>query len=420
MKILLVSNLFPPFVMGGAEMAAHSLAHWLSGQGHQVHVLTSAPSTADEGTETPPDGPTVERRHFANVYQVYKAPRAPALQKARWHFRDHFHPDAERICGEVMDRFRPDVVNTHDLQGIGYNLLNAIGASNVPCVQTLHDFGFVCVSMNMFRHGRECAHHHLPCVASTLIKRSYFKSIRRLAFVSPTAALLARYRPHLPPGAETHVIPYVLSFQPPPGEAAITSDDYPVKLLYVGQVEPWKGVEFLMQVLEEISRGGARFHLTVVGGGSLLETLRAHLGHGDWLTVAGKVPPGEVGSYMQGSDALLVPSLWFENAPLVVSQAQDLGLPVLASDTGGLPEMIADGVNGALLPRGDRAAWRTALEQVCRRSGEFEKWRAGAVERRRGSSPDGPGGETLSLFRQMSHAGRRTNEPVAATGGIAS
>ena len=417
MKILVICNLFPPFVMGGAEMAAYSLALWLVGQGEEVHVLTSAPNPSDQGTETLPGGLTIERRHFANVYQVYKAPRAPALQKARWHWNDHFHPDAERICGEVMDQFQPDVVNTHDLQGIGYNLLKAIGARSVPCVQTLHDFGFVCVSMNMFRHGRECGHHHLPCVASTLIKRSYFQHVQTLAFISPTVALLERYRPHLPARVEAHVVPYVLSFRPPRPEAAATPDDSRVKLIYVGQVEPWKGVEFLVSVLEEMV-GTARFHLTVVGGGSLLEALRQHNGNGDWLTVAGKVPPEEVGNYMNRSEVLLVPSLWFENAPLVVSQAIELGLPVLASDTGGLPEMVTDGVNGALLPRGDREAWKAALAQVCHRSGAFEKWRAGAAGLRGSLSPDGPGERVRSVFRRVS-AGRRVGEAVAA-GGISS
>lgn len=419
MKILIISNLFPPFVMGGAEMAAHSLAHWLAEQGERVHVLTCAPTRSDEGVETLPDGLTVERRFFPNVYQVYKAPPARGLDKARWHFNDHFHPDAERICGEVMDEFQPDVVNTHDLQGIGYNLLKAIGARDVPCVQTLHDFGFVCLSMNQFRKGRECESHCLPCVVSTRIKRSYFERIPSLSFISPTAALLERYRPHLPPRGETHVIPHALSFCPPRHEeTADTPGDGVARLMYVGQLEPWKGVEFVISVLEEIV-GTARFHLTVLGGGSLLGALRQRAGNRDWLTVAGKVPPEEVGAYMNRSDALIVPSLWFENAPLVISQAVELGLPVLASDTGGLPEMIADGVNGALLPRGDREAWKTALGEVCRRSGVFARWRAGAADLRGSVTPDGPGEKVRALFRRVGAAGRGVSEAVGA-GGISS
>ncbi len=54
---------------------------------------------------------------------------------------------------EAIERFRPDIVNTHDLQGIGYNLLREIGRQRLPCVQTLHDLGFLCMNMNMFKDG---------------------------------------------------------------------------------------------------------------------------------------------------------------------------------------------------------------------------------------------------------------------------
>ena len=56
MRILIISNMFPPYIMGGAEMAAHSLALLLAADGHRVHVLTCAPSREMAGRETwPPD-----------------------------------------------------------------------------------------------------------------------------------------------------------------------------------------------------------------------------------------------------------------------------------------------------------------------------------------------------------------------------
>lgn len=400
MKVLIICNLFPPFVMGGAEMAAHSLARWLAGQGHPVRVLTSAPTPPDEGTEVLTDGLTVERRYFENIYQVYKAPPASAPAKLRWHFTDHFHPESERICGEVMDDFQPDVVNSHDLQGIGYNLLKAVGDRDLPCVQTLHDFGFICLSMNQFRGGRECAYHHLSCVASTMIKRSYFKGIKHLAFHSTSAALMERYRPHLPGHAELLASNVPLFFPAVENAAATPRESGRVEFLYAGQLEPWKGIEFLVSVLEELA-GAFRFRLTVVGGGSLLEPLRARAARLHWLHIVGKVPPGQVGGHMSGSDLLIVPSLWFENAPLVISQAIELGLPVLGSDTGGVPEMIEAGVNGTLLARGDRQAWKTELERICREPAHLEAWRAGAEKMKGRVSQDQLGEKVLALFRRV-------------------
>ena len=274
MRILIISNLFPPYIMGGAEMAAHSLALWLARNGHEVRVLTTAPARADEGTETMIPGLTVTRRFFPNVYQVYMAGRQPLMRKAIWHFNDHFRPENERIAGEIIDEFQPDVVNTHDLQGIGYNVLKAVGERGLPCVQVLHDFGFLCLAMNMFRSGQECSYHHLTCQASTAIKRGYFEQIKALSFVSPSAALLERYRPHLPPHLEACVIPLVLYFAPAPERPALRvgREDEPLRLLYVGQIEPWKGIGFLCDVLEPLAAQG-NLHLQVVGGGNLLPSL---------------------------------------------------------------------------------------------------------------------------------------------------
>ncbi len=408
MRILIISNLFPPYIMGGAEMAAHSLASWLARAGHEVRVLTTAPNRAAEGTETMLPGLTVIRRFFANIYQVYLAGRQPFARRAVWHFNDHFRPENERIAGEIIDEFQPEVVNTHDLQGIGYNVLKAIGDRRLPCVQVLHDFGFICLAMNMFRAGRECPYHHFSCQASTAIKRRYFTHIKALSFVSPSAALLERYRPYLPPHLEASVIPLTLDFAPAPDrpDHPAHGGEEPLRLLYVGQVEPWKGIDFLCDVLEPLARQGG-FHLQVVGGGNLLQSLRARFAGADWITLAGKVAADEVGAYMAASDLLVVPSVWFENAPLVTSQALRLGLPVLASRIGGLPEMIEAGVVGDLVAPGDAAAWTETLKMLRQERGIVARWRKLAQDSRRTGSPDVLGPQMVEVFqRTAGQAGR--------------
>jgi glycosyltransferase involved in cell wall biosynthesis len=417
MRILIISNLFPPYIMGGAEMAAHSLAVWLAGAGHEVRVLTTAPERSVEGTETLAPGLAVTRRYFENVYQVYRAPRNSLARKAVWHFKDHFHPDSERIAREIIDDFQPDVVNTHDLQGIGYNLLKAIGDRGLPCVQVLHDFGFICLSMNMFRHGRECSHHHLACQGSAAIKRGFFGHIKALSFVSPSAALLERYRPHLPHHLEACVIPLPLYFAPAPRRPARAPGNGggPLRLLYVGQIEPWKGIDFLCEILAPLAQRGGRFHLQVVGGGGLLAGLQARFAGADWITLTGKVAAAEVGAHMAASDLLVVPSVWFENAPLVISQALRLGLPVLASRVGGLPEMVDAGVSGDLVAPGDAAAWTARIETLLREPGIVARWRAGARDLQETGSPEVLGPRMVEVFqRTAGHAMMRQAEKAPA------
>ncbi len=348
--------------MGGAEMAAHSLARWLTADGHRVHVLTSAPDVAEEKMEESPFGFTIERRFFWNVYQVYEANQNNPLMKMVWHLNDHVHLRTEGIAGEVIARFQPDLINTHDLQGIGYNLLRAVGRSGVPCLQVLHDFGMICINMNCFRNGHECASHHLPCRVSAALKQSYFKTIRRLTYVCPSRALLERYRPFLVEGAQATALPPPLYFDETPAPRQNSRTPH---LLYVGQIQPWKGVDFVLQALERVARS-QRFVFDVVGGGQELSSLRSKYEGRDWVKFHGKRAPDEVGAFMRNAALLLVPSLWFENAPLVIRQAIHCGLPVLASNIGGLPELVEDEVNGRLIPSGDAPAWEAALESVLR------------------------------------------------------
>ncbi len=357
-------------------MSAHSLAQSLVVQGHRVHVLTSAPTLAQERVEESPLGFTVERKFFRNVYQVYEADQNNPAMKIIWHLHDHIHLQTEAITSDVISRFQPDVINTHDLQGIGYNLLRAVGRSGLPCVQVLHDFGMICINMNQFRAGQECTRHHFSCRLSTKLKQSYFKTIRRLTYISYSRALLERYRPFLVEGAQAAVIAPPLLFEASP---SLLHDDRLPHLAYVGQVQPWKGVRFILRVLERIAPR-QRFVFDVVGSGHDLPSLQSEYGDRDWVRFHGKLAPSEVGAFMAQAVLLLVPSLWFENAPLVIRQAIQSGLPVFGSDIGGLPELVDDKINGRLIPAGDATAWEAAIESALENPAQIESWRAGAAE----------------------------------------
>lgn len=416
MRVLIISSLFPPFILGGAEMAASSLATWLAAHGHEVCVLTSAPQPEQAGSERRADGVQIERRHFPNTYSVFETAERSVFQKAGWHFRDHFHRETEAICRSIIGQFRPDIVNTHDLQGIGYNLLREIGRQGLPCVQVLHDFGFLCVNMAMFHKGKTCQTRHLSCVASGWVKRGYLATIRRLSFWSPSEALLARYLPHLPAHLDAAAIPLPLIFSQPATRPA-TAMDSPSparpRLLYVGQVIPTKGIDFLLRILARLS-GGLDFELTVVGGGASLDTLRAEYAGVPWVKFTGRVAPEAVADFMAAADLMLIPSVWFENSPLVAYQAIQLGLPIFASDIGGLPELVRAGKNGVLLPPGDEARWAETLRATLGSPERLRGLRAGAEDLSRAFDPDTLGATVVQLFeRTIAGENRRAAASLA-------
>ena len=412
MRILIISSLFPPSVMGGAELAAHSLAAWLARNGHTVRVLTGSPRPEGAGFDTDPAGFDIERRFFPNIYPIYQASETRPLRKLLWHARDHFNHLSEQVVRSSIEDFQPEIVNTHDLQGIGYNLLREIGRQGLPCVQTLHDLGLLCLNMNMFWHGKACERRHLPCALSGVVKRGYLSSIGTLAYWSPSQALLERYRPHLTPHTEAVCIQLPLLFSPMPKGIERRSASGPPRLLYVGQLTEPKGVDFLLRMLQPLAAGGA-LEMVVVGSGALMEPLKERYAGESWVKFTGRIPPEEVAGFMARSDLLMIPSLWFENSPLVAYQANQLGLPILASRIGGLPELVRDGVNGRLLPVGDAWQWQACLRDLLADPQAIARLRAGSEELASACDPDLLGAEVVRLYRRTIAAAMPAREKEA-------
>jgi glycosyltransferase involved in cell wall biosynthesis len=183
----------------------------------------------------------------------------------------------------------------------------------------------------------------------------------------------------------------------------------PFHLLYVGRIAPDKGVHLLMEAFDRLIREGVRLELTLIGKPGLLpydllsrllggderaleavrefygrsfrvwlakeifghrrsygEALRARLSPAAAARVRflGTVPqPALIGAY-HAADVLVLPSIWQESYGLPVAEAMACGVPVLASASGGVPELIEDGVTGKLVPRLDTQALTCSLREM--------------------------------------------------------
>lgn len=148
-------------------------------------------------------------------------------------------------------------------------------------------------------------------------------------------------------------------FHPPDQPRA---DHGPARLLFAGSLIPIKGVPTLLEALAGLRRERQDWRLDLIGDGVCrveYERLAAELGLSDPIRFHGRLSKPELAAWMQQADLFILPSLW-ENAPCVVSEAQATGLPVLASASGGLVEMITP-ETGRLSPAGDADALAVAI-----------------------------------------------------------
>ena len=137
-----------------------------------------------------------------------------------------------------------------------------------------------------------------------------------------------------------------------------------LRILYVGRLAPEKGVDKLLEALPKVKSGFSS--LRVVGSGAELERLKClseRLKLVDRVHFMGELPHEEVGACYSSADVLVVPSL-SEGQGVVALEAMSLGVPVVASNVGGLKEIVRHGANGLLFQPEDPSDLAGCLEML--------------------------------------------------------
>jgi glycosyltransferase involved in cell wall biosynthesis len=344
-------------------------------------VLTVAETNEEEIRGEMVDGLRTWRLKWPRQYTQHSHRQQCTLKKLFWHLQDHYDPRNVTIVESVAKEFSPDIVNVHIAQGIGHNIASGLlRARPYKVCYILHDLALACVRTSMYRNGRNCEKQCVECRLSSASKMRFFHGDPRICFISPSKSNLDTLDSIL--NLEAHqcaVIPNLDLDEPVHRRwSADRKADDPLNLIYVGRLDPTKGIEFLLDILDGIDQQGLRFRMTVLGGGPLLEPLRRKFSSSNWLTLKGHVEPSEVKYFMSESDLLLFPSIWREVLGNVIRQALRAGVPAIVSDMGGPKELITDNVTGLILRAGDARAWTTAITNLINNREVLSKLQANA------------------------------------------
>ncbi|WP_457797495.1 glycosyltransferase family 4 protein [Methylocystis sp. S23] len=389
MKILIVSNLYPPRAVGGAELVAHRHALELMRRGHEVRVFAGRPpKSSQSGGEM-----DMEVVDGLDVYLL----SIRSLEPAR-----AFHWDAAgRRFRAVLHEFRPEAIHFHNLSGLGVNLILEAKRFGARTVCTVHDHWGFCAKNTRYRDAgyvcddfEEC-HFCLSNVSDedgkalpTRLRRDYVKAclsqVDHLVFPS-------RYleRAYAAAGFETGgafvqsngVEPGRFDASPRPAESG------PLQFAFIGYLGAHKGVDLLLDMAERLlaepSLAG-RWRLSIAGDGHLRARV-AHFAeetpHREHVTYLGKLETNEIPALFVASDVAVLPSVWPENEPVVMLEAIAAGRAQLASRIGGHPELVADGESGFLFESGDldslvaKAVDYIEAPALARRHGDFNRAR---------------------------------------------
>lgn len=373
MKILKVIHGYPMRYNAGSEVYSQTLCHGLAGR-HEVHVFTREEDAFGPDfrlrTECDADDPRITI-HLVNNPRLKDRYRASGV---------------DQRFAEVLERVRPDIVHVGHLNHLSTSLLREAAMREVPIVFTLHDYWLMCPRgqfMQMFpadpndlwaacdgQEDRKCAER---CYARYFSgapdereadisywtdwvarRMAHLREIAELVdlFIAPSRYLHDRYRDEFGlPARKLVYLDYGFDRQRMAGRSRL--DGEPFTFGYIGTHIPAKGIHHLIQAFGHLE-GTPWLRIWGRPRGQDTDALRA---------MAAALPAGVakriewlpeyknqeiVRDVFNRCDAIIVPSVWVENSPLVIHEAQQARVPVIAADAGGMAEYVHHEVNGLL------------------------------------------------------------------------
>lgn len=366
-RILLISDFYPP-IIGGMERYVQTLAHELARRGHRVAVATLGHG----------DALAFEQDQGVRVYRIagWSRALAPFYESVARQFHPTVpDPGVVAALRRVIARERPDIV--HAQGWMLYSFLPLKEWSKAGLVVTLHDYGLVCPKKNYLHDGRPCdgpafvkcarcaqeqygTAKSLSLTTGLRVSSHLHTHVDRFLAVSEAVRAASRVGAGRPP-RPIEVLP---AFIPDDAPAEAARAEVPAYLppqdsyiLFVGALTVHKGLRVLLDAWADLT---PRPELLLIG-----------TSHGEPI---GDFPPGvrvvhdaphaEVMAAWMGCAVGVVPSIWPDPCPLVAIEAMACGRPLVVSAVGGLPDLVADGETGLLVPPGDASALRDALGQL--------------------------------------------------------
>lgn len=369
MRILLLSNLYPPHVLGGAEILARDYAVNLEELGHEVVVLTSSyglPGAQQDG---------LIRRTLHYTPSAHFDRGRPAWQQLNLlpDYYQSFHNAANvKELQRVIAATQPDILYVWEITGIGLNsMLKALNAIEIPVVFHLG---------NYWLHYALSAETEQTRLHTRWLKKALIGSVPSLRYTSLIAVSQAVKQEYAQAGCDAERIEVIYNgidarfLNTPRKEkehACNTNEPGNIQLIYVGRLCIEKGVLVILRALDMLvnEQKNQQFHLNIFGDGDevYIRELEAFLQEKQltrFVTFHGRVAQEELIQHYDRSDIMLIPSLWKEPFGLVAAEAMARSLPVIASHTGGPAEIITHGVDGLLVEPGDERALVSAILQL--------------------------------------------------------
>lgn len=417
MRVLVIAHGHPSLVKGGGEIAAYQLFRAMRERDIDAYLLAATREDALQHGGTPfsmlrPHEILFhgQMRDFFNL--------APVSPRVVWHdFR------------QLLAQLQPDAIHFHHILHLGTQFIReaaryrARAGKPVSLIFTLHEYLPICANdgqMVMFGSDELCTEASPTRCAYCLKQRpphprtpeELFLRERLIRaafslidhFIAPSDFLRQTYERwglNKPISVIDNGVPVLQPLAPRPLPAA----QQRARFAYLGQINRYKGIQVLLDALgylEPSLREQLRIDIHGCGVATEIEALQQQLEalrqrYPSQLNFHGGYDRDDLPTLFSEIDTLVLPSIWWENSPLVLQEAKGFGRPVICSDIGGMKEKVSDGVHGLRFARGSPASLARAMERAADPD-TWERLRAGI---RPPASIQTTLEQTLALYRQQ-------------------
>ena len=372
MRILFLTNLYPPHELGGMEQLCQEVVERFRARGHSCHVLTSRFGVLSQ----PPAEEGITRVLHLQADIHHYRPLDFFLRRP-WHERANRH-----ALRQVVGTFQPDLIFIWGMWNLSSRL--ALCAEQWMAARVAYTVASYWI---IEPDADEAYWQHPASLASTQVllaparwlalralareKRTHRLALEEVACVSQYVRDKLAAAGALPHGAR--VIYLGIDARPFAQAALDRSPHDEMRLVYTGGILPHKGVRTAIEALSVLGeRGHAHdVHLSLIGGGhqdyeARLRQRAGELGLGEQVSFRGRVPREQIPALLSGSDVFLFTSVWEEPLARSVMEAMAAGLAVIGTAVGGQREILEDGANCLVFEPGDAAGLAACIERVSR------------------------------------------------------
>lgn len=332
MKIAIICTLYPPHVLGGAEISVSLLAESFVTLGNEVIVITTGKDYRKETIKKV----LVYRLKNKNIYWRYPQREKPLFLKTLWHALDIYNPFYKSSIKKILEDFKPDIVNTSNLCGLSTSVWNVVHGLKIPLVHTLRDYYLLCPQQTMTKSGHSCEKQCTICKSYSAVKKKMSQNVDALVGISDFIA-----QQHMKFRYFTNA-QKVVTIANSVNKVVNIQRSKTNCIGFIGRLSPEKGIEFMIECFKksEISKS---YKLLIAGNGNKkYENLLKNKYSSKNVLFIGHEKQS---AFFHNIDWLVVPSLWNEPFGRVVIEAYASHCPVLMSTNGGLLELQTDGIS---------------------------------------------------------------------------